>query len=142
MGVLYADIEDITALYRELTEEETERAEALLPMICSRLRTEAQHVGKNLDVMITEDDTGDLANIAKQVTVDIVARALMTPTSGDLAPLSQYSQSALGYTVSGTFLSPGGGLFIKNSELAALGLRRQKYGTIQFEIGKEFDDAD
>lgn len=44
--------------------------------------------------------------------------------------MSQMSESALGYSVSGTFLNPGGGLFIKDSELAALGLRRQKIGVI------------
>jgi len=51
-------------------------------------------------------------------------------TSTDKEPMSQFSESALGYTVSGTFLSPGGGLFIKKSELARLGLRRQKIGVI------------
>ena len=42
----------------------------------------------------------------------------------------QESQSALGYTWSGTYLSPGGGLFIKDSELKRLGLKRQKIGGI------------
>jgi len=41
------------------------------------------------------------------------------------------SQSALGYSVSGTFLVPGGGLFIKRSELARLGLLRQRVEVIE-----------
>lgn len=45
--------------------------------------------------------------------------------------MSQYSESALGYTVSGTFLVPGGGLFVKKSELERLGLRRQRIGVIE-----------
>lgn len=45
--------------------------------------------------------------------------------------MTQFSESALGYSASGTFLVPGGGLFIKTSELARLGLRRQKYGVIE-----------
>jgi hypothetical protein len=62
--------------------------------------------------------------------VDVVARALMTSTNTE--PMTQVSQSALGYSVSGTYLVPGGGLFIKKSELARLGLRRQQYGGIDF----------
>jgi hypothetical protein len=44
--------------------------------------------------------------------------------------MTQMSESALGYTVSGTYLSPGGGLFIKKTELARLGLRRQRIGVV------------
>lgn len=62
--------------------------------------------------------------------MDVVARTLMTST--DSEPMTQTSESALGYSWSGTFLVPGGGLFIKNSELSRLGLRRQRYGVIDF----------
>ena len=65
----------------------------------------------------------------KSVTVDVVARTLMTST--DSEPLSQESQSALGYNWSGTYLVPGGGIFIKKSELARLGLKRQRRGVIE-----------
>lgn len=123
----YASISDVTTLFRVLTPEETERAEALIPVVCSSLRTEAAKVGKDLDAMVTAD--ADLANVAKSVTVDIVARALNTSTTAE--PMSQMSQSALGYTVSGTYLVPGGGLFIKKAELARLGLKRQRYGVIE-----------
>ena len=70
-----------------------------------------------------------LESVVKSVTVDVVARALMTPTNE--APMSQMSQSALGYSVSGTFLVPGGGLFVKKSELERLGLRRQRVGMVE-----------
>lgn len=69
-----------------------------------------------------------LSSVVKSVTVDVVARAIMTPTAG--TPMSQMSQSAFGYSMSGTYLVPGGGLFIKRSELARLGLRRQQIGVI------------
>ena len=52
----------------------------------------------------------------------------MTPT--DKEPMTQMSESALGYSVSGTYLVPGGGLFIKQSELSRLGLKRQRFGTV------------
>ena len=118
----FATIEDITELFRKLTPEETEKANALLPVVSDSIRQEAKKVGKDIDKML---ETGQvLENVVKSVTVDVIARALMTST--DSEPMSQMSQSALGYTVSGTYLVPGGGLFIKRSELARLGLRRQR----------------
>lgn len=124
----YATVEDLNQLWRPLTTEEEERAKALLPIVSDSLREEAHKVGKDLDQMITERPS--LSSVAKSVTVDVVARTLMTST--DSEPMSQESQSALGYTWSGTYLVPGGGLFIKKSELARLGLKRQQIGVIDF----------
>lgn len=123
----YATLEDVIALFRPLKPEEQERALALLPVVCASLRVEAKKVGRNLDCMVKNDP--DLADVAKSVTVDVVARTLMTSTEQE--PMTQMSQGAGGYTVSGSFLVPGGGLFIKKSELARLGLRRQRYGVIE-----------
>ena len=122
----YATIDDITKLWRKMTPEEIERAESLIPVICASLRSEAKKVGRDLDAMIAEDP--DLALVAKSVTVDVVARTLLTSTNDE--PMTQTSESALGYSLSGTYLVPGGGLFIKRSELARLGLKRQRYGVI------------
>lgn len=124
----FATINDVISLYRPLTSEERSKAEALLPVVSDRLRQYARNVGKDLDMMICDDDV--LANVARSVTVDVVARNLQTPTEG--APMSQFSEAALGYSVSGTYLVPGGGIFIKNTELKALGLRRPRYGVIDF----------
>ena len=126
MAQKYASLSDITTLWRVMSAEEEERAEALLPLVCASLRAEANKVGKDLDKMIQANE--DLAEVAKSVTVDVVARTLMTATNQE--PMTQMSQSALGYAMSGTFLVPGGGLFIKKSELARLGLRRQRYGVM------------
>lgn len=110
-----------------MTPEETARASQLLTIVSSSLRVEADKVGKDLDTLVTS--SADLAAVAKSVTVDVVARTLMTAT--DQEPMTQTTESAGGYSVSGTFLVPGGGLFIKKSELARLGLRRQRYGGIE-----------
>jgi len=123
----YATVTDVATLFRPLTTEEQERAAALIPVVCSALRYEASKVGMDLDAEVTA--IADLAAVAKSVTVDVVARVLMTST--DSEPMTQYSESALGYSVSGTYLVPGGGLFIKNAELARLGIRRQRYGVIE-----------
>lgn len=122
----YATINDVTTLWRAMTQEEQTKATALLDLVSDCLRYEAQKVGKDLDLMVEEN--AYLAEVAKSVTVDVVARTLMTSTNAE--PMSQMSQSALGYTVSGTYLVPGGGLFIKKSELARLGLKKQKIGVI------------
>ena len=128
----YATIQDVTSLWREMSATEQQRAGALIPVVCASLRAEAKKVGKDLDALV--DDDADFAQVAKSVTVDIVARTLMTSTNQE--PMSQFSESALGYTVSGTFLSPGGGLFIKKSELSRLGLRRQRVGVMEFYGGR------
>ena len=120
----FATIEDIRTLWRALTPEEEERASALLQKVSSILRSEADKVGKDLDLMIQQKPY--LADVAASVTVDVVARALATPTNQE--PVSQFTESAMGYSYSGTYLVPGGGVFIKKSELARLGLKRQKMG--------------
>lgn len=122
----FATIQDITNLFRELTPEETKRAQALLPVVSDSIRQEAKKVGKDIEIMLEKEEL--LENVLKSVTVDVVARTLMTSTKSE--PMTQISQSAMGYSMSGTYLVPGGGLFIKRSELARLGLRRQRYGVI------------
>lgn len=122
----YATVTDVIELFRPLSPEETARVIQLIPIVSSSLRMEASKVGKDLDEMI--ENSPDLENVAKSVTVDVVARTIMTSTNQE--PLSQFSESALGYSVSGTYLVPGGGLFIKRSELARLGLKRQRIGVI------------
>ncbi|AYJ74868.1 hypothetical protein [Streptococcus phage LF1] len=123
----FATTDDVILLWRQLSVDEIKRAEALLETVSDTLRLEASKVGKNLDEMILE--TPYFATVLKSVTVDIVARTLMTATQGE--PMSQESQSALGYTWSGTYLVPGGCLFIKDSELKRLGLKKQRYGGIE-----------
>lgn len=124
----FATVSDLEELWRVLKQEETGRAEQLLEVVSDSLRMEADKVGKDLDNMITTKPAF-FANVVKSVTVDIVARTLMTST--DSEPMTQSTESALGYSWSGSYLVPGGGLFIKNSELSRLGLRRQRMGVIE-----------
>ncbi len=124
----FATLDDITKLWRPLTAEEQPRAEALLSVVSDSLRYEARKVGKDLEGMIMKDSA--LENVARSVTVDVVARTLMTSTAQE--PMTQMSQTAGPYSTTAQFLVPGGGLFIKRSELARLGLRRQRCGVIDF----------
>lgn len=123
----FATLNDVITLWRALTADETSKVEKLLPMVSNCLRFEAEKVGKDLDAMIEGNEY--LADVAMSVTVDVVKRYI-NDNSIDSQSMSQMSQAAGGYSVSGTFLVPGGGLFIKKSELARLGLRRQKIGVL------------
>lgn len=133
----FATIDDLEFLWRDLKGSETDRAEGLLEVVSDTLRMEADKVGKDLDQMII-DKPAYFANVVKSVTVDVVARTLMTST--DQEPMTQFSEGALGYQVSGSYLVPGGGLFIKNSELSRLGLKRQRIGGIDlYDQNKGYD---
>ncbi|MDU6792080.1 MAG: phage Gp19/Gp15/Gp42 family protein [Anaerococcus sp.] len=124
----YCSVDDVISLWRPLKNEEILRVKELIPVIENSLRVEADNVGKDLDEMAKASEP--YRSVLKSVIVDVVARTLMTAT--DQEPMTQYSESALGYSFSGSFLVPGGGLFIKKSELSRLGLRRQRYGVIEF----------
>ncbi len=123
-----ATIDDVLVL-RTLTEDEIAKAEALLDIVSARLRFEAKKVNKNLDDMIANDT--DLKIVAKSVIAGIVERTLKLQKS-DSPVVSQYSESALGYSYSGTVPNPGESLYIKKNELKALGLKKQRYGVIDF----------
>lgn len=123
----YATVNDIEAMWRPLTTEEQARAAALLPLVSDTLRQEALNRGQDLDAMITAEQV--LETVVKSVTVDVTTRTLLSSTSGE--PMTQESQSALGYSWSGTYFNAGGGIFVKNSELKRLGLRRQKIEVIE-----------
>ncbi len=122
----YATVQDIIELKRPLTTAESERAEKLIPIIEAELKYKAHQVHKDLDEMILLDDSFEF--VLKSVIVDIAMRELMTSTTQE--PMTQYSESANGYSASGSFLVPGGGLFIKKSELKRLGLGNQQIGLI------------
>lgn len=115
-------IDDIEALFRTLTQAEKEKAQALIPTVWATLLGEADKVGKDLTQILEKKPF--MKEIAKSVMVDVIARILMTPTNE--TPMTQMSQSANGYSFSGTYLTPGGGMFIKKSELARLGLKKQQ----------------
>lgn len=127
MANSFATMDDIQKLFRTLDLSEYDKAERLLEVVSDSLRYEAIKAGKDLDQMI--EKTPSLKSVVKSVTVDVVGRALMTSTNQE--PTTQFAQSALGYSVSGSYLVPGGGLFIKKSELARLGLKSQSVKLVE-----------
>lgn len=129
MATSFATKQDVMAVSgASYTATEQGRIDTLLPLVSDALRIEARKVEKNLDEMAYGDEA--YANLLKLVTCDIVIRAMRQTTSGE--PMSQESQSALGYTWSGTYAIPGGGIAqaIMKNDLKRLGLRRQRMGVI------------
>lgn len=124
----YATKQDVIDLCRPLTAKEEERVEKLLPLISDALRYEATKVGKDLDKMIEEKES--LISVAKMVTVDIAVRILRQEFTGEM--MSQIAESANGYSWSGSYAIPGGGIAqaIMNNDLKRLGLKRQQLGVI------------
>lgn len=126
----FATLADVMELSgKELTSDEEMRVINLLPLISDALRVEANKVGKDLDAMV-EASTA-YASVVKLTIVDIVVRVLRQSTDGD--PMTQESQSALGYSWSGTYAVPGGGISgaIMRNDLKRLGFRRQRLETIE-----------
>lgn len=124
----FATVEDIQSLWRPLSIDEQRRGSELLPLISDELRVLAGNVGKDLDEMARNDNA--YKSLLKIVTVDVACRILRQSTEGDA--MDQESQSALGYTWSGTYAVAGGGIAnsILKNDLKKLGLLRQKAGAV------------
>ena len=123
----FATLTDVATLTgKEYSVAEQARLTALLADISNALRFEAEKVGKNIDQMIANSET--YASVVKIVTVDIVTRVLRQSQEGE--PMTQFTQSALGYSVSGTYAIPGGGISgtIMRNDLKRLGRRCQQIG--------------
>lgn len=128
MSQPFATVHDIEILFRPLTAQEQQKAEALLPLVSDELRVIARGVDKDLDALVAEDSA--YASVVKIVTVDITSRVIRQNTDGDA--MTQESQSALGYTWSGTYAVAGGGIAnaVLKNDLKKLGLLRQQIGSV------------
>lgn len=131
---VFITLEEIISLSgKAYTAAEQDRIEELIPLVSDALRVEADRVGKDLDAMVTAKPA--YASTVKMVVADIVMRVMRQAVEGD--PMVQEAQSALGYSWSGTYAIPGGGISnaIMRNDLKRLGLRRQRYGVMEFYAG-------
>ncbi len=123
----YATVDDLSEYWRPMTESEQARAEILLENVSAEIRLYAKGLGLDFDSMVQADE--DLDTVTQSVVMDTVARILNQSTTDEA--VSQYSQSGLGYSVSGTYLVPGGGSLVLNRDLKRLGLKRQRVGVLE-----------
>lgn len=112
---------DLIERWRPLSTDEIAKATVLIDDYEAELHIYASNRGVDLDERL--DDT-NYQRVFKAVVCSAVAEQMSSTT--DAPAMTQMSQSALGYSVSGTFLNPGGGLFIRNNLLKQLGLLQQK----------------
>lgn len=126
----FATLDDVMTLTgAQYTAAEQERITALLPDVSDLIRNEGAKVGKDVDAEVAANPS--YASVVKLVTVDVVARVMRQSTDGE--PLSQESQSALGYSWSGTYAIPGGGIAMSlmNNEMKLLGFKMQKIRSVK-----------
>jgi len=129
-GTVYASASDVIARGRKLTDEECQIAETLLSSASAQLRVTARRYGKNIDVMIADEETGeDFASVVKDTVVQAVVRALDS-VSDDRSMISQGSETNGSYSISMTYLNAGQSLYFLKSELRDLGLLNQTYGAL------------
>lgn len=124
----FATVEDVQNLWRALSATEQAKAENLLPLVSDELRVLARGADKDLDELAEKDSA--YASVLKIVTVDVTVRVLRQSTEGEA--MTQESQSALGYSWSGTYAVAGGGIAnaILRNDLKKLGIYNQKIGVM------------
>lgn len=126
---IYASVEDYEKVYNTaLNNEQQKRLLMLIELASSLLREEANKRNMNLSAVISSSD--DKANVAKMVVLACVHRVMSKDDEQDM-PLEQFSQSALGYTFSGTYVNPGDDLYYLRNELKRMGIIKQRYGAME-----------
>lgn len=124
----YATTDDVIAYRGALTTDELERMQTILPTCSAELRMIAKRQGKDLDQMLVDNE--DLALLVTKGVVDASINYLYSTTNKEPI-MSQFSQSAGGYSISGTLSNPGGAFYFPKKFLRDIGLASQKTGIIE-----------
>lgn len=123
MNKTLATVEEYEEVYSvHLSDSEKARVKTLLMYASALLWAEASNRGYNLDLIMLKD--GTKRTVAKMVVLASVKRAMHTNEVTE-APLEQFTQSAMGYTMSGTYLNPGDDIYFLNNELKRLGIKKK-----------------
>lgn len=130
MGAAFVTLAELEALTGvRYTDDDLTRVETMLPLVSDLIRVEGRKYGVDVDEKIGADSAYE--SVVKMITCDVVSRAMRQSKTGD--PLSQESQSGLGYSWSGTYAIPSGGvaMSLMNNERKMLGFKRQRYGVME-----------
>ena len=136
MGAAFVTLAELEALTGvRYTDDDLVRAETMLPLVSDLIRVEGRKCRVDVDERIETDSAYE--SVVKMITCDVVSRAMRQSKTGD--PLSQESQSGLGYSWSGTYVIPSGGvaMSLMNNERKMLGFKRQKYGVMEIWDGSQ-----
>jgi hypothetical protein len=124
----YADVSDLEARWRTLTDDEQARAAVLL-----------DDASAMLAALVTVDDTDEQqAALLKIVTCNMVQRAMSVASDDgvDLYGVTQQSMTAVGFTRQLSYANPTGDLYITKAEKKMLriggkiGVARPSYGIL------------
>lgn len=125
----YATVEDFTTLIRSPDgAAEEARIKALLPVLSDMIRAEAEKYHMDYDLYLSKHPA--MVSVAKATLVGVCSRVINADTKREA--FSQESQGANGYTWSGTYALPGGGIVsgFMEKDWKALGIHRRRRGTV------------
>lgn len=125
---IYADTTDVISYRGPQPASVLEVLDAHLEGCSARLRLFARNSGVDLDELYTEDE--DLQIVITERVVDSVISKIAS-NKGDDPLLSQFSQAAGGYSISGTFVNIGGDYYFPKAFLRDIGITRQKISTFE-----------
>lgn len=123
----FATVSDLTDGWRALTEDEQSRASSLLVRASAMIASELDRAG-----VTWPPTTEPLMTNLVTVTCNVVRRAMSMPT--DYQPVSQYTQSAVGYSETMAYANPNGDMYLTSQEKKSLGIGRQRVGSMRAHI--------
>lgn len=131
--ISYATTDDVIAYKGSMSADALTRMPTILETCSAELRLIAKRQGKDLDAMIGADE--DIALAVKKGVVDASVNYYNASESNEPI-MTQFAQSAGGYSISGTLANAGNAFYFPKKFLKDVGLSIQKVGTIEvFEYG-------
>jgi len=121
----YADVEDVAARWRYLSEDEAARAEVLL-----------EAASEMLDALVPSTEGKEA--LLKTVCCDMVIRTLALGVSDNYG-LASTNMTAGPYSQSWNYYNPSGDMYLTKLEKKLLGISSGYIGTIPARIGAQDD---
>lgn len=125
---VYATTDDVIKYRGPQSASVLEMLDAHLEGCSARLRLFARHASIDLDELYNSDE--DLKIVITERVVDSVISKLSSNT-GNEPLMSQFSQAAGGYSISGTYVNIGGDYYFPKNFLRDIGITRQKISSFE-----------
>lgn len=125
---IYATKDDVIKYRGPQDTKVLELVDAHLEGCSTRLRLFGKSQGVDVDALVDADE--DVALVVAERVVDSVMSKLNS-NQGNEPLMSQFSQAAGGYSISGTFVNIGGDYYFPKRFLRDIGILHQKVGTIE-----------
>lgn len=123
----YLTLQELATFWRSMTEAEEDKASKLIEACSAEIRLKAKKRGKDFDELYNNDD--DLKLVTKSIISKVVAETMNKDVNQ--APYSQFTETAGGYSLTGTYYSASMGTFFTKNDWKRLGLGAQMYGGLE-----------